>query len=501
MIKIQNLSVGYGEVSVLKDISLEIAQGEFVLVTGPSGCGKSTLARAICGLIPHALPARIQGRVLAAGMDTQTHTLPELAQNVNLVFQNPASQLFHLSVQEEIAFGPRNLGLGEDEVIRRTDLALKATGLDALREQKPFELSGGQKQCVAIASVLAMRPQILVLDEPTASLDVPSTRHVLDTLRTLRTEHGVTIVIVEHRLADVARMASRLVLMDNGRIVADGSPDSILLDHGLREQLGLRRLTDEPQQTWESLIESNGQHAREQEPLLTLENISAGYNRDKAIQDINLELYPGDFVALVGNNGTGKTTLGLVAAGLLKPLEGKVRYLNGAKPRPGLDIAMLFQNPVDQLFTDSVDEEVAFGPRNYGKFVPDLHNEILEQSDLLTLRDRRLLTLSVGQQQRTALGACLGLRPRLLILDEPTLGQDWGHLQRLMDFLTVLNRQGTAILLISHDYKLVHRYARRVFLMKNGRIQLTGRFDKSQSSKSNAFVNMQQGVSYETLNA
>jgi energy-coupling factor transport system ATP-binding protein len=501
MIKIQNLSVNYGEVSVLRDISLEIAQGEFVLVTGPSGCGKSTLARAICGLIPHALPAQIQGRVFVAGMDTQAHTLPELTQIVNLVFQNPASQLFHLSVQEEISFGPRNLGLGEDEVTYRVDWALKVTGLDALREDKPSELSGGQKQCVAIASVLAMRPKILILDEPTASLDVPSTRHVLDTLRALREEHGVTIVIVEHRLADVARMANRLVLMDDGRIVADGSPETVLLDYSLRERLGLRRLTDEPQEAWESLIESNGQYIEDQEPLLTLENISAGYNRRKAIQDVNLTLYPGDFVALVGNNGAGKSTLGLVAAGLLKPLEGKIRYLNGIKPRPGLDIAMLFQNPADQLFTDSVDEEVAFGPRNYEQFAPDLHNEILEQADLFTLKDRRLMALSVGQQQRTALGACLGLRPRLLILDEPTLGQDWGHLERLMDFLTALNRQGTAILLISHDYKLVHRYARRVFLMKKGRIQLAGRFDKSQFSKSNAFLKMQQGVSYETLNA
>jgi energy-coupling factor transport system ATP-binding protein len=156
---------------------------------------------------------------------------------------------------------------------------------------------------------------------------------------------------------------------------------------------------------------------------------------------------------------------------------------------------MLFQNPADQLFTDSVDEEIAFGPRNYDCFDPAQHDEILQEADLLNLRERRPFMLSVGQQQRTALSACLGLRPCLLILDEPTLGQDWGHLQRLMNFLSLLNRQGTAILLISHDYKLVHRYARRVFLMKNGRIRLTGQLDGSQNAI------LKEGAFHETINA
>ena len=495
MIRVSDLRVCYSAIPVLQDINLDIRQGEFVLVTGPSGCGKSTLAYALSGLIPHSIPAQFEGQVKINGSETQTHTLREIVQQAGIVLQNPSSQLFHLRVEDEVAFGPRNLGLAEDEVRRRTNWVLKATGLDALRERKPAELSGGQKQCVAIASVLAMRPRILILDEPTASLDVPSTRRVLETLKTLRDEHGVTIVIVEHRLAEVARLANRLLLMDKGRIVADGLPEKILYDQTLRKRLGLRRLTDEPQETWETLIEADGKHLNGKEPLLTIEQVSAGYDRTKVIQDVSLSLYPGDFVALVGDNGAGKSTLGLVAAGLLKPLEGKVRFFNGNKPKPGQDVAMLFQNPTDQLFTDSVDEEVGFGPHNYHRFDPERHTQILQEADLLHLREHRPLMLSVGQQQRTALSACLGLGPRLLILDEPTLGQDWGHLQRLMDFLTLLNRQGTAILLISHDYKLVHRYARRVFLMKSGRIQLAGQFDQSQNTKS------KEGVTYETLNA
>lgn len=501
MIRVGRLSVAYGAVRVLQDVNLEIEQGEFVLVTGPSGCGKSTLALALSGLIPNSTPARIIGQVEINDLNTQNCSLREIVQQVGIVLQNPSSQLFHLRVEDEIAFGPRNLGLDDSEVFARTDWALKATGLNALRERKPSELSGGQKQCVAIASMLAMRPKILVLDEPTASLDVPSTRRVLDTLKSLNNEHGVTIVIVEHRLADVARMANRVILMDKGQIVMDGLPDSILYDPSLQDKFGMRRMTNEPQVAWETLIKVEGKNPNGRKPLLTLENVSAGYNRSKVIQDINLALYPGDFVALVGNNGTGKSTLGLVAAGLLKPLSGTVRYLDGVKPRPGLDVAMLFQNPTDQLFTDSVDEEVAFGPRNYDRFSPDLHHEILLEADLLAFTKRRPLMLSVGQQQRTTLAACLGLKPRLLILDEPTLGQDWGHLQRLMNYLMRLNRQGTAILLISHDYKLVHRYARNVFLMKDGRIEKTGQFEHYLLSRSKSIKELQEGVTHETVNS
>lgn len=214
--------------------------------------------------------------------------------------------------------------------------------------------------------------------------------------------------------------------------------------------------------------------ARQCRPLLSLQGISAGYNGRPIIEGLDLALYPGEFVALVGDNGAGKSTLALVAAGLLKPSAGSLHYEGQKRPRPGLDVSLLFQDPAAQLFTDAVDDEVAFGPRNYRRFNGEAHEVTLAETDLLALRDRRPLALSMGQQQRTALAACLALRPRLLILDEPTLGQDWGHLQRLMGFLTLLNQQGVTILLITHDYKLVHRYARRIILFENGRIRMDG---------------------------
>jgi energy-coupling factor transporter ATP-binding protein EcfA2 len=355
---------------------------------------------------------------------------------------------------------------------------LAATGLTALRSGKPSELSGGQKQCLAIAAALAMRPQVLVLDEPTASLDVPNTQRMIETLAALRAEIGLTIVLIEHRLAEAAKLAGRVILMQDGRIVADGPPGEVFADLDLRNRLGLRRPAEEPSLAWEALIQSNGAPGGQPLPLLTLEGLSAGFNGQAVIHDVNLELYPGEFVALVGDNGAGKTTLAMAAAGLIKPQAGAVRFFDGARPRPGLDVALLFQDPQEQLFTGSVDEEVAFAARNYDRFSCNLHEQILQQAELGELRGRRPLALSVGQQQRTTLAACLSLRPRLLILDEPTLGQDWGHLQRLMNYLQALNRQGMTILLISHDYKLVHRYARRIVLMKNGRIQMAGKTDQ-----------------------
>ncbi len=210
-------------------------------------------------------------------------------------------------------------------------------------------------------------------------------------------------------------------------------------------------------------------------PLVSLCAVDAGYNGHNVLEDVTLDIFPGDFLALVGENGAGKSTLAMVIAGLVKPRAGKVCFQNGKRPKPGLDVGILFQNPATQIFMDSVDEEVAFGPKNFGRFNEPDHLQSLQATGLLDFHRRRPITLSMGQQQRTAMAASLALRPRLLILDEPTLGQDWAHLQQLMTFLQQLNQSGMAILLISHDYKLIHRFARRLVLLENGRIKKQGR--------------------------
>lgn len=474
MIDVRELSVRYGGIPVLNDLSLHVPAGQFLLVTGPSGCGKSTLARALAGLIPHAIAADLSGTVRVDGQNTREHGIARLARHVGIVLQNPGSQLFHLTVAEEVAFGPRNLGLPEEDVQQRVAWALEATGLAGFEARRPAALSGGEQQRVAIAAVLAMQPRVLVLDEPTASLDEEGTRAVLGTLETLNREHGMTIVLVEHRLAPAIPLAHRLIILDQGRIVREGAPQSLLAGRALREEFGLRRPYSGPAAPWKSLLAPLPGRASGATPLLTLEGVTAGYNRRAVLHELSLALYQGEFAAAVGSNGAGKSTLALLCAGLLKPLAGRVTF-SGGRPRPGRDVTLLFQNPAEQLFADSVGEEVAFGPRNFRRFDPDFHAAVLAQADLAHLQQRCPNHLSVGQQQRTALAACVALRPRLLILDEPTLGQDWAHLQQLMDFVLRLNRQGTAILLISHDYKLIYRYAERVFLLDRGRIVLEGR--------------------------
>lgn len=474
MIRLKDVTVRYGEITALKEVSFEVKQGECVLVTGASGCGKSTLARLLTGLIPQVIPACVEGEVAIDGNEITHMDTPTIAQLVGAVFQNPRAHFFHLRAADEVAFGLRNLGVPEEEVANRVDWALKAVGLSELREKAPYTLSGGQMQRLALASALAMFPKVLVLDEPTASLDVPGTHSFINALEELRSRLGVTIVLIEHRLSEVQRLAQRVIVLDEGHLVADGPLHNVFSDAHFMHRYGLRRPTIEPQKPWVELLVPDGHQKQDEKPLLELVHLSAGYNGHAVIRDINLKIYPGEFVALVGDNGAGKSTLALAASGLIKPLQGRVIFNGRDKPRPGRDIGYLFQNPEDQLFTETVDAEIAFGAHNYGCFDANWHEQILACADMLPLRHRMPSSLSVGQQQRAALASCLSPRPKLLILDEPTLGQDWRHLQTLMQVVLDLNAMGNAILLITHDYKLVHRYAQRVILIHNGQIVLEG---------------------------
>jgi energy-coupling factor transporter ATP-binding protein EcfA2 len=472
MIQIEELTVRYGQHQALDKVSLHVAPGEFVLLTGPSGCGKSTLARCLNGLIPHAIPAQLSGRIIVDGHVTTDCSVAELATTVGLVFQNPAAQLFNLTVAEEVAFGPRNLGLDEGEVVRRVEWALEATGIGGLRDRSINTLSGGEQQRLAIAAVLAMGPHVLVLDEPTSSLDVPGMREVMATLARLNAEAGVTILVIEHRLGEVTRLASRTVILDQGRVVADGATGNIFDQRELLRHLGLRRPSDELQEDWAELLHPNGQPSAP--PIVELRDVTAGYGSTMVLRSLDLTLHAGEFTALVGDNGAGKSTLARVLAGLLKPRRGEVRLGNGRRLAPGCDVGLLFQNPLHQLFCDTVEEEVSFGPSNFGYFDAAGLESLLRATDLNDLRRQPVHALSSGQQQRTALAAVLALRPQLVILDEPTMGQDWHHLSTFMDFLVELNRAGCTILLITHDYKLVHRYARRILLLRDGHIVADG---------------------------
>jgi energy-coupling factor transport system ATP-binding protein len=449
VIDVQGLEVGYPETQALRGIDLTIAPGSFVLVGGTSGSGKSTLAHTLMGLIPQTMPAEVSGHIRVAGLDPRKDGTAHLARQVGLVFQNPVTQLFNGTVREEAAFGPRNLGLPKEEIARRVNWALEKTGCTHLSGRAVRHLSGGEQQRVAIAANLAMRPRLLLLDEPTANLDTEGVRAVVGTLAQLHRRAQVTIVVIEHRLEPFLPHAERLIWLEDGSIIADGLPVETLA------QMEPKLPPSAPPPT------SNG------EVLVKLDGVTAGYNGHSVLRKCSLNLRRGEFMALIGSNGAGKTTLARVLAGLLRPKRGRVVWhTNGRKQRFGL----LQQNPLHQLVCDTVGEEVSFGPRNLGQEHMKGVEEVLAQTDLLALRHRSTQALSVGQQQRTAMAATLALRPTLLILDEPTIGQDRRHLHRMMEFVRSLHRAGQTVLLITHDHKLVKRYAGKVMEMKAGKI-------------------------------
>jgi energy-coupling factor transporter ATP-binding protein EcfA2 len=456
IIEVRGLDVRYPDGYALKGLDLSIARGSFVLVGGWSGSGKSTLAQALLGLLQQEgrVPPQMRGEISVAGLTPLRHSVSQIARHAGLVFQNPATQLFNATVEDEVAFGPRNLGLASEEIGDRAAFALQATGCRHLRGRSVRHLSGGEQQRVAIAASLAMRPSVLILDEPTANLDEEGTRSIVGTLAALQREHGVTIVVIEHRMEPFVPVAERLIWLDKGRVGADGTPEAVW------------------EQVRPALHDASSPSRSIGDPLVCMEGVAAGYNGRAVVRDCSLTLQEGEFAALVGPNGAGKSTLARVLAGLLRPRRGRVIWQ--AKKRGSPRVGLLQQNPLHQLVCEQVEEEIRFGPRNLGRERDGEVEALLARTDLLRLRQRPAQALSVGEQQRSALAATLSLRPRLLILDEPTMGQDWHHLTELMNLVDELNRQGQTVLLITHNRRLVDEYAGRVWEMTAGTVREAG---------------------------
>lgn len=452
MIEARGLTVRYPEAYGLRGVDLSIERGEFVLIGGPSGGGKSTLAHTLIGLIPETIPARVTGDITVAGMDPRRRRVAQMARRVGLVSQNPASQLFNGTATEEAAFGLRNLGFPPHVVAERTAWALAATGCQRLRERAVRRLSSGEQQRVAIAAILAMAPAILILDEPTANLDGAGVRTLTQTLARLRRRSDITMLVIEHHLEPFLPHADRLIWLADGEALAQGAPAAVW--SRVRPALSPPPCTPKPSD----------------EILVEMRDVAVGYDGPPLIESCSMALRRGDFAALVGPNGAGKTTLARALSGLLKPRRGRVVWSAGGLGRRGRRVGLVQQNPLHQLVCDTVEEEVCFGPQNLGTIEAVDVKALLARVGLADLRRRPNQALSVGQQQRTALAATLSLCPELLILDEPTVGQDWGHLIRLMNLLSELNCAGQTVLLITHRRELVARYANRVWRLADGRV-------------------------------
>ncbi len=514
MIKIKDFTFYYSDAakSALSNINLEIEDGEFVLVTGPSAGGKSSLCRCINGLIPHFYGGKVTGRVEVQGLNTVEHSPKELATRVGMIFQDPENQLVTQDVEREIAFGLENLAFPRDLIARRIEESLDTLGIAALRYRPVYELSGGEKQKVAIASVLALHPEILMLDEPTSELDPKSAEEVLSIVQRLNDELGITVILVEHRLDRVIQHADRLIVLDGGEIIVDGGtrdvlhnnyqelcqagvgvPPIIKLAHQL-EAMGVAHagtpLTVKEgrmmlQEVFKKISGKLPQHDERNvgRPVIAGEKLWHVYpDGPTALRNVNLKVGEGEFVAIMGRNASGKTTLVKHFNGLLPPTKGLVS-VDGIDTRKttvaelAKKVGFVFQNPNDHLFADTVEEEIGFTLKNLGLGDGEIRtriDEVLNRFGLDKYRGQYPRALSGGEKQRVALASVLAIQPGILILDEPTRGMEYQLKAELMNFLREYTAQGNTVILVTHDVETVAEYAARVILLSEGNIVVDG---------------------------
>ena len=517
-----------GETSpVINGVSLRVEPAEFVLILGPSGCSKSTLLNVLNGTIPHTLRGELGGHAVVCGKSVPDTKVTNFATEVGMVFQDPEAQIINTRVRDEVCFGLENLCRPADEIMARQAEALAYVGLPDAGDLSIFDMSGGQKQRVSIAAVLAARPRLLVLDEPTANLDPAGMAEVFAVLHRLNREFGTTIIMVEHRVDELADRVTRVIMMDRGEVVFDGKPRAAFArrreGHSeeaetiatsawfpqvsefaleLATAAGIAVAPDVmPLNVTEAVAFAEGVMARglvqstakpaapesaaPGEKLLSIRDLTFGYTRERPIlKNVSLELETRSIVALLGQNGSGKTTLARALIGI-NPVERGTVYLGDRDisdlgPREiSAEIGYVFQNPDHQFVTDQIDEEVAYGlkVRGYAEdFIARRVDEVLDIVDLARYRHRSPFNLSLGERRRLSVATMLVLEPRLLVLDEPTIGQDHEraqHLMRLMDRLR--ERYGTTILMITHDVRLVAEWADRAIALRGGGIAFDGK--------------------------
>lgn len=510
MIKVENLTFSYNgaEKPALKNINLSIGDGEFVLLTGPSGGGKSTLCRTFNGLIPHFYGGKIAGKIEVQRLDVLKHETKELATRVGMIFQDPENQFVTAEVEREIAFGLENLAFPRALIARRMEESLDTLGISHLRHRPVCELSGGEKQKVAIASVLALHPEVLILDEPTSELDPKSAEEVLSLVQRLNDELGITIVLIEHRLDRVLHYVDRLIVLDGGKIIADGKTRDVLEGHDaeitgagiglppvVKLSLELKNAgvnisklpltVKEGREILARILPKNPRPLPSREntnsgkPVIEVRKLWYAYPEcPAALKNVDLTINEGDFIAVMGKNSSGKTTLVKHFNGLLKPVKGTVT-VNGMDTRKvataelAKKVGFVFQNPDDHLFADTVEDEIGFTLKSAGADTVTIRkrvDELLAAFNLSEYGKGYPRSLSGGEKQRVALASVLAARPRILILDEPTRGLEYRLKVELMKFLKRYAGEGNTVVLITHDVELVAEYAGKVVLMSEGEI-------------------------------
>lgn len=492
----------------LTDINLEIYPGERVLIAGPSGSGKSTLAGCINGLNPFSNPGECTGTLTVDGVDAPHSSIFELSAHVGTVLQDPDGQFIGLTVGEDIAFALENSCTPQDEMHAITRHAAELVGIENHLGYAPHELSGGQKQRVSLAGVMVDQVKILLFDEPLANLDPATGKQAIELIDEIQKKTDTTVLIIEHRLEDVLwRNVDRIVLVNGGTILADLRPDellsgSLLAENGIREPLyvtalryaGVDITPDKHPAHVDSLVldDTDTQKLRdwftarprpaaqpEREPLLEVKGLCFGYQKgQQTLRDVSFSIGKGEMVSIVGRNGAGKSTLSKLICGFETPDAGEI-FLNG-KPlaeenirRRAQHIGYVMQNPNQMISKTMIYEEVALGLQRSGLTEEQIREKVeatLRVCGLYPFRNWPISALSFGQKKRVTIASVLVLDPELILLDEPTAGQDFRHYTDIMEFLRSLNARGVTVVMITHDMHLMLEYTRRALVFCDGRL-------------------------------
>lgn len=493
----------------LYDINLTIYKGEKILIAGPSGCGKSTLGHCINGLIPASYPGKSTGTLTVGGLNAAEEDLSGLSKVVGTVLQDTDGQFIGLTVAEDIAFALENDCMETEEIHKTVEKVARLVDVDKVLKHAPYEISGGQKQRVSLGGVMVNDVDILLFDEPLANLDPATGKQAVELIDDIQKRTGCTVVIIEHRLEDVLhRPVDRIVLMEEGRIVYDGTPDVLLTtdllpQKGIREPLYVTALKYagvklEPAMHPDFLPELQlSDHQRQQvfdwfskqppspadektSPLLQIKNLDFAYNTSgtKVLKDITLTINKGEMISIVGTNGAGKSTFSKVVCGFVTPQCGSLTFdsmdLQNLSIKERADhIGYVMQNPNQMISKNFIFDEVAFGLVNRGFAMEEIERRVEDALTVCGLRPFKkwpVSALSYGQKKRVTIASMLVLEPEMLILDEPTAGQDFRHYTEIMDFLSQLNKRGMTVVLITHDMHLMLEYTPRAVVFNDGRI-------------------------------
>ena len=492
----------------LKEINLDIYPGERVLIAGPSGCGKSTLAGCINGLNPFSNPGECSGELIVDGVDAPKSSIFQLSAYVGTVLQDPDGQFIGLTVGEDIAFALENSCMPQDEMHEITRHAAELVGIQDHLDFAPHELSGGQKQRVSLAGVMVDQVKILLFDEPLANLDPATGKQTIELIDEIQEKTDTTVVIIEHRLEDVLwRDVDRIVLMGDGKILADLHPDELLStrlleENGIREPLYLTALryagvelapakkpahvdsvvideADRKKMTDWFWSRPAAEAEKEHEPLLEVRNLTFGYERGRqTLRDVSLTIHKGEMVSIVGKNGAGKSTFSKLVCGFETPDSGEMLFQGRDLLQENIrhrakHIGYVMQNPNQMISKTMIFDEVALSLRNMGKSEEEIREKVeetLKVCGLFPFRNWPVSALSFGQKKRVTIASVLVQDPELIILDEPTAGQDFHHYTEIMEFLRGLNEKGVTVVMITHDMHLMLEYTPRALVFADGRL-------------------------------